>query len=165
MTEAGGFVSRKYLLRAEILQYPSLLRDCSVPRPADTGVIWEMYAFFVLQSVLSLGGKVNTRRMSQPDMESIFTKIIYEIFWSFIGNYYENFQNYLNLMLLSSSDTRRTLMHLFFFTNSAHRELVSICTQSIRERNKLSLHNNLDQTKLLRVLLWIVHCLICMVVT
>ena len=51
-----------------------------------------------------------------------------------IGNYYENFQNYLNLMLLSSSDTRRTLMHLFLFTNSAHRELVSICTQRIRDR-------------------------------
>ena len=33
-------------------------------------------------SVLSLGGKVDTRRMSQPDMESIFTKMIYEIFWS-----------------------------------------------------------------------------------
>ena len=37
-------------------------------------VISEVYAFFVLQS---LGGKVNTRRMSQPDMESILTKIIY----------------------------------------------------------------------------------------
>jgi len=25
-------------------------------------------------------------------------------------------------MLLTSSDTKRTLMHLFFFTNSSHRE-------------------------------------------
>ena len=33
-------------------------------------------------------------------------------------------------MLLTSSDTKRTLMHLFLFTNSAQRELVSICTQS-----------------------------------
>ena len=32
-------------------------------------------------------------------------------------------------MLLSSSDTRRTLVHLFLFTNSAQRELVSICTR------------------------------------
>ena len=43
--------------------------------------ISEVYTFFVL----SLGGKVNTRRMSQssqPDMESIFTKIIYDIFQS-----------------------------------------------------------------------------------
>ena len=38
--------------------------------------ISEVYTFFVL----SLGGKVNTRRMS-PDMESIFTKTIDEIFW------------------------------------------------------------------------------------
>ena len=29
-----------------------------------------------------LGGKVNTRRIPQPDMESIFTKIIKELFWS-----------------------------------------------------------------------------------
>ena len=35
-------------------------------------------------------------------------------------------------MFLSSSDTRRTLMHLFLFTNSGQRELVSICTKSIR---------------------------------
>ena len=35
-------------------------------------------------------------------------------------------------MLLTSSDTKRTLMHLFLLTNSTQRELVSICTQSIR---------------------------------
>ena len=56
-------------------------------------VISEVYTFFLYCSVLSLGGKVNTKRMSQPDMESIFTKIIDEIFWS-IGNYYVNYQNY-----------------------------------------------------------------------
>ena len=33
-----------------------------------------------------------------------------------------NYQNYQNLMLLTSSDTKRTLMHLFLFTNSAQRE-------------------------------------------
>ena len=33
------------------------------------------------------------------------------------------YQNYQNLMLLTSSDTKRTLMHLFLFTNSAQREL------------------------------------------
>ena len=37
---------------------------------------------FLYCSVLPLGGKVNTRWMSQPDMESIFRKMIYEIFWS-----------------------------------------------------------------------------------
>ena len=35
-------------------------------------------------------------------------------------------------MLLSSTDTKRTLMHLFLFTKSAQRELVSICVQSKR---------------------------------
>ena len=34
-----------------------------------------------------------------------------------------NYQNYQNLMLLTSSDTKRTLMHLFLFTNSVQREL------------------------------------------
>ena len=46
-------------------------------------------------------------------------------------------------MLLSSSDTKPTLIHLFLFTNSAQSELVSICTQSIRNCNLLSLHYNL----------------------
>ena len=41
--------------------------------------------------------------------------------------------------LSKSSDTKRTLMHLLLFTNSAQRELVSICTQSIHNRNWLSL--------------------------
>ena len=44
-------------------------------------VISKVYTFLYC-SVLSLGGKVNTRLMSEPDMEPIFTKIIYEIFWS-----------------------------------------------------------------------------------
>ena len=49
-----------------------------------------------------------------------------------IGSYYVNYHNYQNLMLLTSSDTKWTLMHLFLFTNSAQRELVLICTQSLR---------------------------------
>ena len=60
-------------------------------------------------SVLSLGGNVNTRRMSQPDMGFIFH--------------------------IKNSDTKRTLMHLILSKNSAQRELVSICTQSIRNCN------------------------------
>ena len=35
-------------------------------------------------------------------------------------------------MLLTSSDTKRTLRHLFLLTNSAQRELVSICTQILQ---------------------------------
>ena len=37
---------------------------------------------FLYGSLLSLGGNVNTRRMVQPDMGSIFHKKIDEIFWS-----------------------------------------------------------------------------------
>ena len=40
-------------------------------------VISEVYTFFVLQCTASMGGKVNARRISQPDMEFIFIKIIY----------------------------------------------------------------------------------------
>jgi len=77
--------------------------------------------------VLALGGNVNTRRESKPDMGSIFhTKNKWNILVR--RNYYVHNQNYQNLMLLTSSDTKRTLMHLFLFTNSAQRELVSICT-------------------------------------
>ena len=46
-------------------------------------------------------------------------------------------------MLLTSLDAKRTLMHLFLFKNSAQRELVTMCTQSIHDRNQLSLHYNL----------------------
>ena len=59
-----------------------------------------------------------------------------------------NYQNYQNLILLTSSDTKRKLIHLFLFTNSAQRELVSICTQSIRDSNELSLHYNLGTKEL-----------------
>ena len=85
-------------------------------------------------SVLSLGSNINTRRMSKPEMGSI---LHINNQWNIlvIGNYYVNYQYYQNKMLLTSSDIKRTLRHLFLFTNSAQRELVSICTQSIRDRN------------------------------
>ena len=78
--------------------------------------------------------------MSKSDMGSII-HIKNQLNILVIGNYYVNYQNYQNLMLLTSSDTKRTLMHLLLFTNSAQRELVkvSICTQSIHDRNWLSL--------------------------
>ena len=69
--------------------------------------------------------------MSKSDMGSINHILV-------IGNYYVNHQNYQNLMLLTSSDTKRTLMHLLLFT--AQREMVAICTQSIHNHNWLSLH-------------------------
>jgi len=109
------------------------------------GKFFQMCTHLLYCSVLSLGGNVNQRRMSQPDMGSIFhIKNQWNIL--VIGNYYVNYQNYQNSMLLTSSDTKQILMHLFLFTNSEQRELISIWTQSIRNCNKLSLHYNLDFT-------------------
>ena len=92
------------------------------------GKLFQRCIHLLYCSVLSLGSKVNTRRMWKPDMGSIFhIKNQWNIL--VIGSYYVNYQNYQNLMLLTPSETKRTLMHLFLFTNSAQRELVSICTQ------------------------------------
>ena len=76
------------------------------------GKLFQRCTHFLYCSVLSLGGNVNTRRMSKPDMGSIFH---IKIHWNFlvIENYYLNYQNYQNSMLLTFSDTKRKLMHLF----------------------------------------------------
>ena len=110
------------------------------------GTLFQRCTHLLYCSVLSLGGNVNTRRMSKPDMGSIFH---IKNQWNIldIGNYYVNFKNHQNLMLLISSDTKQILMHLFLFTNSAQRELVSICTQSKRNLNLLSLHYNLGHDR------------------
>ena len=57
------------------------MKKISKSKVLRQGKFSEVYTFLYC-SALSLGGKVNTRRMSQPDMESILTKIIYEILWS-----------------------------------------------------------------------------------
>ena len=98
--------------------------------PIHGYVTWTKNLNFFYWSVLFVGGNVNTRKMSRPGMGSIFhIKNQWNIL--VIGNYNVNHKNIQNSMLLSSSDTRGTLMHLFLFTNCAQRELVSICTQSI----------------------------------
>ena len=77
------------------------------------GKLFQRCTHFLYCCVLSLDGNVNTRRMSKPDMGSIFhIKNRWNIL--VIENYYVNHQNYQNLMLLTSSDTKRTLRHLFF---------------------------------------------------
>ena len=43
-------------------------------------VISEVFTFFVLQCTVF--GRKSKHSLLQPDMESIFTKIIYELFWS-----------------------------------------------------------------------------------
>jgi len=105
-------------------------------------VISQVYACFVLQCTVTGRGNVNSRWISKPDMGSIFH---INNQWNIlvIGNYYVNYQNYQNSMLLTSSDTKRTLMHQLLFTNSAQRELVSICTHSIRNMQLtfLALHS------------------------
>ena len=94
------------------------------------GKLFQRCTNLLNSSVVFLGGNINTRRLSQPDIGSLF---FIKNQWNIlvIGNYCVNYQNYENLMLLTSSDAKRTLMHLFLFTNSAQRELASICTQSI----------------------------------
>ena len=88
------------------------------------GKLFQRCTHLVYCSELSLGGNFNTRRMSQLDTGSVFyMKNQRNIL--VIGNYYVNYQNYQNLMLLTSSATKQTLLHLFLFTNSAQKELVS----------------------------------------
>ena len=72
--------------------------------------------------------------LSKPDMGSIF-HIKKLMTYSVHRKVLCELSKFSNLMLLTSSDTKWTLMHLFLFTNSAQRELVSICTQSIRNCN------------------------------
>ena len=91
------------------------------------GKLFQRCTHLLYCSVLSLGGNVNTVWIAKPDMGSIFH---IKKQWNILvkRNCYVNYQNYQNFMLLTSSDTKRTLMHLFLFTNSAKRELVSMCT-------------------------------------
>ena len=94
----------------------------SLAKDVRQGKLFQRCTHFLYFSVLSLGSKVNTRLgVSQPDMGSIFQ---IKNQWNILvkGKYYANYQNYPNLMLLSSSDTRGTLKHLFLFTNTAPRE-------------------------------------------
>ena len=79
------------------------------------GKLFQKCTHLLYCSVLSLGGNVNTRRMLQPDIGSIF-----HIKKSMKYSGHRNLLCELsNLMLLTSSDTKRTLMHLFLFPNSA----------------------------------------------
>ena len=80
------------------------------------GKLFQRCTHLLYCSVLSPGGNVNTRRMSKPDMRSIFhIKNQWNIL--VIENYNVNYHNFQNSMLLSS-DSKRTLIYLFdLFTN------------------------------------------------
>ena len=107
----------------------SVISVCS--KDVMQGKVFQKCTHLLYCSVLSLGGNVNTRRMSKPDMGSIF-HIKKSLKYSGHRKLLCELSKLSNLMLLTSSKTKRTLMHLFLFTNSAQRELVSICTQSLR---------------------------------
>ena len=114
---------RKFFIEKEYSEPFAKVRKTGMTKVIMQGKLFH-HAYFVLQC-LSLGADVNTRRMSKPYMWSIFH---INNQWNIldIGNYYVNYQNYQNSILLTSSDTKRTLRHLFLFTNSAQRKLVSM---------------------------------------
>ena len=93
------------------------------------GKLFQRCTHLLYCSELSMGGNVNTRRMSQPDRGSIFHIKKSMKYSGHRKLFYLN--NKIIKFILSSSDTKRTLMHLFLFTNSAQRELVLICTHNI----------------------------------
>ena len=95
------------------------------------GKLFQRYTHLLYCSELSLGGNVNTRRMSKSDMGSIF---YIKNQWNILvmGHYYVNYQNFQNLIFFILQE------HWCIYSclkNSAQRELVLICTQSIRNRN------------------------------
>ena len=77
------------------------------------GKLFQRCTYLLYCSVLSLGGNVNTRRISKPDMGSIFhiknqwnILVIETIMWNIKIVKIQCFK--------TSSDTKRTLMHLCF---------------------------------------------------
>jgi len=106
-------ISQIYLLK--IIGYLILICTHTWPltillKDLMQGKLIQKFTHLLYCSVLSLGGNVNTRRMSKPDMGSIFH---INNQWNIlvIGHYYVHYQNYQNSMLLTSSDIKRTLMH------------------------------------------------------
>ena len=98
-----------------------LLQNFNLTKVIMQGKSFQRCTHLLYCSLLSLGGNVNTRRMSKLYIGSIFD-INNQWYILVIENYYENYQNYQNLMLWTSSDNKRTLMHLFLFTKSAQRD-------------------------------------------
>ena len=108
-------------------------------------VISEVYASFVLQcTVFKRKSKHKTDVTAWHGIHLSHKKSMKYSGHRKILCEYQNYQNYKNdqnLMLLTSSDSKRTLMHLFLFTNSAQRELVSMDAEYIRPRSTfLALH-------------------------
>ena len=60
--------------KSDTLQYNCVIRKRQIARLNDVlqGKLFQKCTHLLYGSVLSLGGNVNTRRMSKPDMGSIF---------------------------------------------------------------------------------------------
>ena len=86
----------------------SIYKKPPISKVIMQGKLFQRCTHLLYCSVLSLGGNVNTRRMSKPGMRSTFH---IKNQWNIvvIGNYYVNYQN---LMLLTSSDTRLIISKL-----------------------------------------------------
>ena len=57
-----------------------IIKDFRLTKILRQEKLFHRFMHFLYCNVLSFGGKINTRRISQPDMESNFTKIIDGIF-------------------------------------------------------------------------------------
>jgi len=100
------------------------------------GKLFQKCTHLLYCSVLSLGANVNTRRMLKPDMGSIFhIKNQWNIL--VIGNYYVNYPNYQNQMLLTSSDTKRTPMQILVYKSRPERTGFNIYNGTIKALLKL----------------------------
>ena len=91
-----GIIKSEFVIKTKVIMQEKLFQRCT---------------HLLHCSVLSLGGNVNTRQMSKPDMGSIF-HIKNQLIILVIGYSYVKYQNFQNSMLSFSSDTKRTLMHL-----------------------------------------------------
>ena len=89
------------------------------PRVIIQGKLFQKCTHLLYCSALFLCGNVNTRRMSQSDMGSIFyIKKINDIFWP-----KETIMWINKIFIFQCFYPPRILLHLFLFTNSAQREL------------------------------------------
>ena len=97
------------------------------------GKLFQKFTHFLYCSVLSLGGKVSQDGCRSLTWNPFSQKQSIE--YSGLRKLLCEFSKLSKLNVFILLRYRQTLMHLLLFTNSAQRELVSICMQSIRDRN------------------------------
>ena len=119
-----------YHVYIQFTRYRMLPSSMVLAKALMQGKFFHRCTHLLYCSVLSLGGNVNSRRMSKPDMGSIF-HIKKSMKYSGHRKLLWELSKLLKFNVLTSSDTKQTLMHLFLFTNSAQREMVSMCTTAI----------------------------------